>query len=86
MTFRLWDSIPADVLNSWRFERRNIIKTAEQMKRPLNEREEQRLAYLQSERVERYLDAGVGSCYMKDHRAEESGEGRTQGLEVGGSR
>ena len=38
------------------------------MKRPLQEREEQRLAYLRSERVERYLDAGVGCCYMKDNR------------------
>ena len=68
VTFRLWDSIPADVLNSWRFEQKNIIKTAEQMKRPLTEKEKQRLAYLQSERIERYLDAGVGSCYMKDNR------------------
>jgi REP element-mobilizing transposase RayT len=68
VTFRLWDSIPAEVLNSWRWERKNIIKTAAQMKRSLSEHEEQRLAYLQSERIERYLDAGFGSCYMKDNR------------------
>jgi REP element-mobilizing transposase RayT len=67
VTFRLWDSIPARVLKSWRFERRNIVRTAAQMKRSLSEHEEQRLAYLQSERIERYLDAGVG-CYMKDNR------------------
>jgi REP element-mobilizing transposase RayT len=68
VTFRLWDSIPVGVLNSWRFERRNIIRTAELMKRPLSVKEEQRLAYLQSERIEHYLDQGIGSCYMNDHR------------------
>jgi len=68
VTFRLWDSIPATVLESWRFERRNIIKTAKQMKRPLSEWEQKRLAYLESERIERYLDLGAGSCYVKDER------------------
>lgn len=38
------------------------------MKRPLSKHEEQRLAHLYSEKVERYLDAGYGSCYMKDGR------------------
>lgn len=66
--FRLWDSIPAEVLKAWRWERKNITKTAEQMRRSLSEHEEQRLAYLQSERIERYLDAGAGCCYMKDKR------------------
>ena len=35
VTFRLWDSLPKHVLESWLFERKNIVKTAEQMKRPL---------------------------------------------------
>jgi REP element-mobilizing transposase RayT len=68
VTIRLWDSIPAEVLKAWRWERRNITKTAEQMNRSLSEHEEQRLSYLESERIERYLDAGVGCCYMKDDR------------------
>ena len=50
------------------FERNNIVKTAQQMKRPLSTMEEQRLAHLYSEKVERYLNAGNGSCYMKDPR------------------
>jgi hypothetical protein len=34
VTFRLWDSLPQHVIDSWLFERKNIVKTAEQMKRP----------------------------------------------------
>ena len=68
VTFRLWDSLPQHVIESWLFERKNIVKTAEQMKRALSEHEERRLAHLYSERVESYLDAGYGSCYMKDKR------------------
>lgn len=68
VTFRLWDSLPRPIVESWLFERRNIVKAAEQMKRPLSDREERRLAHLYSEKVECYLDAGLGSCYMKDKR------------------
>jgi hypothetical protein len=35
VTFRLWDSLPQHVIESWLFERKNIVKTAEQMNRPL---------------------------------------------------
>lgn len=58
VTFRLWDSL----------ERRHIVKTAQQLKRPLSEYERQRLDWLYSERVERYLDSGHGACYLKDDR------------------
>lgn len=71
VTFRLWDSLPQELLESWVFERKNLVKTAEQMKRPLSKHEEQRLAYLYSEKIEQYLDAGIGSCYMKDDRVAE---------------
>lgn len=66
VTFRLWDSLPEHVLKCWLFERENIVKTAKQMKRPLSEHEERRLAHLYSERVERYLDAGYGACFMQN--------------------
>lgn len=62
VTFRLWDSLPQRVIEFWLFERKNIVKTAEQMKRPLSKHEEERLTHLYSEKVERYLDAGFGSC------------------------
>ena len=71
VTFRLWDLLPQQVIQSWIFERKNIVKTAEQMKRPLSEREEQRLAHLYSEKIEQYLDVGHGSCFMKDQRVAE---------------
>jgi len=60
--------LPQRVVESWLFERKNIVKTAEQMKRPLSKQEKDRLRHLYSEKVERYLDAGFGSCYMKDKR------------------
>jgi REP element-mobilizing transposase RayT len=66
VTFRLWDSLPQRVVESWLFERTNIVKMAEQMKRPLSKHEEDRLRHLYSEKVEQYLDVGFGSCYMKD--------------------
>lgn len=71
VTFRLWDSLPKYVIQSWIFERKNIVKTAEQMKRPLSDREKLRLAHLYSDKVERCLDVGHGSCFMKDDRVAE---------------
>ena len=68
VTFRLWDSLPQHVIESWLFERKNIVKTAEQMKRPLSEQEQRRLIHLYSEKIERFLDAGYGACYMRDDR------------------
>src|SRR6185436_18830956 len=65
VTFRLGDSLPRSVLESWLRERRDIILTARQMGRPLAEHEEKRLHQLHSERVETYLDAGHGACWMR---------------------
>ena len=64
VTFRLEDSIPADVLRSWEIERRSIVENAQQMKRPLTEHERARLQRLYSEKIEKYLNAGHGSCWM----------------------
>jgi REP element-mobilizing transposase RayT len=68
VTFRLWDSIPKPILDFWRNERENIIKTAKQMNRLFGRHELERLNYLYSEKIECYLDRGAGSCYMKDNR------------------
>ena len=68
VTVRLWDSLPQNVLNSLVLERTNIIRTANQMNRPLSKYETERLDYLYSEKVESYLDAGYGSCFMNDNR------------------
>jgi REP element-mobilizing transposase RayT len=68
VTFRLGDSLPKEVLDAWLFERENIVKTAEQLGRPLSADEEKRLDYLHSEKVGKYLDAGHGACWMKQDR------------------
>jgi hypothetical protein len=65
VTFRLADSLPQAVLQTWLAERENTIRTAGQMGRPLSEHEQQRLQKLHSERVETYLDAGHGECRLR---------------------
>lgn len=64
VTFRLEDSLPASVLRSWLAEREHIVTRAAALGRPLSVFEQKRLDELHSERVERYLDAGRGSCWM----------------------
>jgi REP element-mobilizing transposase RayT len=71
VTFRLADSLPQKVLEGWLFERENIVRSAEQAGRPLSAHEEKRLHELYSEKVEKYLDAGHGACWMKDDRVAE---------------
>jgi REP element-mobilizing transposase RayT len=65
VTFRLADSLPKSVVQAWEFERLDIVRTAQQMNRPLNLAEERRLQKLFSERVEVYLDTGAGACWMR---------------------
>jgi len=66
VTFRLADSLPSAVLKSWVWERRDIVRTAEQMNRPLSEHEDRKLRKLHSERVEAWLDSGHGACWMRN--------------------
>ncbi|MEI6425433.1 MAG: transposase, partial [Lentisphaerota bacterium] len=62
--FRLADSVPQSVCDQWRREREAIVENARQMNRPLSEDEEDRIRYLHSERIEKFLDTGHGSCFM----------------------
>lgn len=66
VTFRLADSLPAGVLRTWNLEREELTRTAKLESRPLTHAEQQRLRQLHSERVEKYLDAGAGNCWMKN--------------------
>jgi len=68
VTFRLFDSLPQKVVRAFAAERRNILATAKQMGRDLSASERRRLAGLFSESIERYLDAGLGACFLKDPR------------------
>ena len=65
VNFRLFDSLPKDILESWRQERDALTKTARAAHRPLTAEEARRLDELHSEKVERYLDSGQGSCWLR---------------------
>ncbi len=69
VTFRLADSLPQEVLESYQFERDNIVATAAQMNRPLSDGEVSRLVELYSQRIENYLDQGAGVCGLREPRA-----------------
>ena len=64
VTFRLGDSLPPSVLESWVSEKAALEQRAGEPARPLTEDERSRLAHLASEKVEAYLDAGHGSCCL----------------------
>jgi Rad3-related DNA helicase/REP element-mobilizing transposase RayT len=64
VNFRLADSLPAAVVKQWIAERLSIIQNSKEQNRPLTREEEARLDKLHSERVEKYLDAGHGACYL----------------------
>lgn len=60
--FCLADSVPQEKLKEWRWERDDIIKTAEMLKHPSSADEQQRLCELSSDTVERFLRSGYGAC------------------------
>jgi REP element-mobilizing transposase RayT len=68
ISFRLFDSLPKEVLDAWNRERESILENARQQQRPPTWAELKRLDDLHSEKVERYLDAGHGECLLKDPR------------------
>ncbi len=71
LNFRLADSLPQNILLNWRQERESIVANARENKRPLTPEELLRLDHLHSDRVETYLDAGHGQCWLRDPRVAE---------------
>ncbi len=71
VNFRLFDALPADLLQGWLAEREGIVKTARQMGRDLTDHERERLDQLHSEKVEQWLDGGHGSCLLRNERVAE---------------
>ena len=65
VNFRLADSLPPEVVEAWRTERKHILDVAVQADRPLSRDEEDGLQLLYSERIEASLDAGHGACWLK---------------------
>jgi REP element-mobilizing transposase RayT len=68
VTFRLDDSLPRAVVESWKFERQDIVRTARQMGRSLTRNEEERLDKLFSTKVDKYLDEGQGKSWLREDR------------------
>lgn len=64
--FRLQDSLPQEIISNWKFERIDIIESAKQKGRPLSLEESDRLRFLYSEKIDKYLDVGTGACYLKN--------------------
>jgi REP element-mobilizing transposase RayT len=52
------------VLEQIEFEKRDIVRTAAQLRRELSTDERNRLARLSSTRIESYLDTGSGACHL----------------------
>jgi Rad3-related DNA helicase/REP element-mobilizing transposase RayT len=68
ITFRLADSLPKTVLDQWETEREQLLAAARQAHRPPTLAELDRLDELHSEKVEFFLDAAHGACWMRDAR------------------
>jgi len=69
VTFRLGDSLPASMLEAWIAEKAALERRSADPVHPLTEEDRSRLVRLMSEKVEAYLDAGHGSCCLRDDAA-----------------
>jgi len=65
VTFRLADSLPKFVLEKIQSERQALLRTANQLHRPLSADERNKLKRLSTEMIERYLDNGAGACHLQ---------------------
>jgi REP element-mobilizing transposase RayT len=65
ISFRLADSIPKSTREQWIREREFWVAQAKQFGTEFLEETERKLQYLFSEKIEKYLDAGYGQCYLK---------------------
>lgn len=62
---RLSDSLPQTTLDAWEKEREELVKKAADTGRTLTKAEQAQLEFLFSEKVENYLDAGYGACWLQ---------------------
>ena len=71
VTIRLGDSLPQALLSQLEFERKDIVKTAQQLGRDLSDAEKTRLADV-DRRFDEALDAGYGACHLARPEVAES--------------
>ncbi len=65
VTFRLAGTLPKRVLDGFEAERAETARQADQAGRPVTRAEERRLREVYSEKIEAYLDAGRGDCWLR---------------------
>ncbi|MEK0182777.1 transposase, partial [Microcoleus anatoxicus] len=63
VTFRLADSVPQEKLRQWQDEREKWLK---ENKQPFSKAQKAEYYQLFSEKINNWLDAGMGSCYLKE--------------------
>jgi REP element-mobilizing transposase RayT len=66
VTFRLFGTLPKNVVDEFEHERRIISEMAKKENRELTAQERTRLKYLESTKVQQYLDKGIGECWLKE--------------------
>jgi menaquinone-specific isochorismate synthase len=64
VTFRLADSVPAQVLDGWQQEREQLVQAATKKDGKLTREEADRLRVLFTDKVEVFLNNRQGSCWM----------------------
>jgi len=65
VTFRLADSIPKTLIESWKSERIEIVQEANRQGRLLSKYEKERLNYLFSNKIQAHLDNSYGQCWLR---------------------
>ncbi len=63
--FRLADSLPVSVIDSYKLERDSIVQLVERQCREFTENELIKLQRLYSSKIEYNLNKGYGNCYLK---------------------
>ena len=66
VTFRLAGTLPKNVLEEFEHERRITLELASKQNRQLTDQEKARLKYLESTKIQQYLDKGIGECWLKE--------------------
>ncbi len=69
--FRLADSVPMEMQKQWLEDRKQILELCKKQQRTLTEYDIKRLQFLYSEKIERFLDAGYGSCVLQKPKVAE---------------
>jgi len=68
VTFRLHGTLPQELLRQYQAEREALLAQATQAHEELSREDHRRLFDLQSDKIEAYLDAGRGECWLKEAR------------------